>query len=219
MRGDEWTQILLIAGAVVFPLLLLVGLLLRKSDTPLIILKDLRYFKTPEKGYYVYLAGRPTGLLSWLRALFGMHVEVRFEATTRVLRRIDESVSVYQVHSVPLHNIDSCFCEYRRNPLLAILSALLILGGAVIAVLGMNDKSMRELVLVGVGVAGGGMILAIAAGLAKRLTIGVTTGAGETIGVQVKPGLTEGVEFTKDDLKQVLQIVQFLAAEHLREDE
>lgn len=193
----------------VFAVLGVAGWLLKsRRDTPFITLREFWMSRTPEKGCYLRLAGRPSGFGSWLRSLFGIHAEVRFEASSRAVRRTYHALGTWSMDAVPLESMGGCHCGYQKNPMFLVLFVVFLLGA--FALFGAAANQRRDSgPLVAFGVIA--LLVAIAEMIAywvsKRMEIAVETGGGRLIGVAFKPSLIENTTFSRDELEEVMRIL------------
>jgi hypothetical protein len=183
-------------------------LLKARRDTPFITLREFWMSRIPERNCYLRLAGRPAGFGSWLRSLFGIHAEVRFEASSRAVRRTYHALSTWSMDAVPLEGMGACHCGYRKNPIFLVLffafllGAFTLFGGAA-----GQQRDRGPLAALGVLSLLVAIVEMIAYWLSKRMEIAVETGGGRLIGVAFKPSLIENATFSRDELEEVMRIL------------
>lgn len=188
-----------------------------RRDTPFITLREFWASRTPEKGCYLRLAGRPAGLGSWLRSLFGIHAEVRFEASSRAVRRTYHALSAWSMDAVPLESMGACHCGYRKNPVFLVLFVVFLLGAfALFGAAGGRGRDSGPIVALGVVSLLVAIVEMIAYWLSKRMEIAVETGGGHLIGVAFKPSLVENAAFSRDELEEVMRILVAISGQGAR---
>jgi hypothetical protein len=218
MNGRDGEFVPMAVFAVLF--MLAVGARIARgiNASPFMVLLDSWHDTTPDKGTYVRLSGRPAGFLSWLRALFGAHTEVSFEVTTTVVQRSYVAWNSVLHDAVPLENIGSCRCGFRKNGVWLAVAAAGVFGliSSLAAGSGNNRDAGPLFFFVGFASFIAAIVGIVAYVLSKRLEVAIETGGGRMIGIEFQPSSLGGATFSRDDLEDIMHILTNIATRNLR---
>ncbi len=205
-------EMVLIPVGTLLVLFMVLSVALSRHNVPSIILRQFWSSRTPQKGFYLILAGRPRGLLSWMRSIVGLHRDVRFEVSTQGVRLTVNSISGLLVDFVAIDHVGSHRCGFSRQPLYILIAILTLLAGVGAFFYGQMNRQRdgAELIIGGVSILIA-LILFLAYFLSKRMEIAVETGGGRMVGVQFAPGVVEGSMYiSKEEIWEVSNILQSL---------
>jgi hypothetical protein len=187
---------------------------------PILVLKRFKVIETPADGAFIDISGRPKGFVAWLLNLLRLDDETRLQLTATTLTVRRASLKGQNLTTIPLSQIGSTLCGFRKP--LALLAfglffavgGLLSLLGGLIGLTGLGNRGYGERSSGSEGVAMAVVLLVIAAVLfllyflRKEMVIAVgDNSTSRMVGVTFRPSVIEGVTV---DINRVIRATELL---------
>lgn len=224
MRGVESlvsvTQIVVVV--VTFVVLAILGLTSRggrlPAIAPVLVLRRFRVTEAPADGVLIDVSGRPKGLVAWILGLLRLDDETRLQVTATTFSVRRASLQGQNVTSIPLGQVGSTFCGFRK-PLgflavglfLAVSGLMTLLGGLAGATRESDPFTPRVSFTESVG---GATIYLVAAAiffglyfLRKEMVIAVGDTTARVMGLTFKPSVVEGVPVDVNRLMRATELL------------
>jgi hypothetical protein len=162
--------------------------------------------KPNDNGFFIELAGRRPGLVSWILSIIGIEATVRFSVSDKSVIHASGSWAGIKKRIIPLTQISSLYYGFTR-PWKVCLSAFttsVFLVGSMMA-----SEAVSLPIGLGIVLVVGVVCLAYYT-LNKRLSVGIRESGGMTNAVEFKGSVIEGKKIEEHDARMVCDIIQAL---------
>ncbi len=182
-----------------------------RGTGPKLVIREFRT-RPDQTGEFLYILGRPAGVVSWLLSQVGMHAQTSFSATDDEISREVAGPSGFQTVYAPLREISCSTCSYYRAFLVLALSMASYLCGFGFLALALFKSNNRRVAMAEISEylwisAIAGTVFYIWYALSKRVLISVLAHGGFNIGISFKRSVLENVQV---ELGQAMQAIDLI---------
>jgi hypothetical protein len=181
-----------------------------QPEAPLLVLRRFKVSEAPPDGVFVDISGRPSGVLSWLLTVLRLDDETRLQVSATHISLKHASLRGQLETFVPLGQVGSTRCGFRR-PLgmlvLSVLAALMSLVAFLYSRLAAGRNSQHVVILAFIGLVLAAIFL-IAYYLMKQMVIAVGDNTARGYwGVAIMPSVIEGATVDSTRLLRAAELI------------
>lgn len=212
MFGIGMTELWMILGVVFLVSLtsLRRGGSIHSFTSTTLVLRRFRIIRNPASPTdpVIQIAGRPSGIISWILTTIGLSDETTLVVTGREISILDSSIRGQHHSVVSLASVSSLHCGYIKPIWPLVVGAICLLGGVASALKPYQEFGARLGSLAG-GIVVGGLFL-LFYWLSRKINITLQARGSAWLGLTFKPSVIENIQVDIDQSKKVIGIIHAL---------
>ncbi len=212
MFGIGMTELWMILGVIFFVSLtsLRRGGSIHSFTSTTLVLRRFRIIRNPASptDSVIQIAGRPSGIISWILTTIGLADETTLVVTGREITFLDASIRGQHHSVVSLTSISSLHCGYIKPIWPIVVAGMCFLGG-IAGALKSDQEFGSRLGSLGGGLVVGGIFL-LFYWLSRRINIRLQARGSAWLGLTFKPSVIENVQVDIGQAKNVIGIIHAL---------